>query len=114
MYYQTPFVQMKMRGETEYVSKEEEAARFGATIREEEPGVPGAGEHIWDWFWSLSARRQSGFESTNPITYTEIQSWTHLTGAMVRPEEVKILARMDDAFTRTQAKIQKESRDKKK
>ncbi len=57
--------------------------------------MPEAGAHLWDWFWELSKRRRSGPE---PLTFGEIGEWGRLTGTAVRPEEVSILLRMDDAF----------------
>lgn len=57
--------------------------------------VPPEGEHLWDWFWELSRRRRSGPEA---LTFAEIGEWQRLTRVQVRPEEVGILMRMDDAF----------------
>lgn len=51
--------------------------------------------HLWDWFWSLSNRRQSGPE---PLTFGEIQAWSRMTATPIRPEEVEMLAAMDDAY----------------
>lgn len=66
--------------------------------------VPEAGEHVWDWFWGLSARRKSGPEA---LTYAEVGDWQRLTGTQVRPEEVEMLMQMDNAFL---AEVRKEER----
>lgn len=57
--------------------------------------VPPEGEHLWEWFWTLSRRRRSGPEA---ITFTEIGAWMRATNTRVRPEEIEVLTRMDDAF----------------
>lgn len=57
--------------------------------------VPEAGDHVWEWFWALSARRRSGPEA---LTYAEVGEWARLTATPIRPEEVEMLMRMDDAF----------------
>lgn len=43
----------------------------------------------------MSARRKSGPEA---LTYAEVGEWQRLTGTPIRPEEVEMLMRMDDAF----------------
>jgi hypothetical protein len=55
-------------------------------------------EHVWSWFWHLSNRRQPGFDSQAPITYSEIKNWTLLTRTVVTPSEVELLIAMDDAY----------------
>ena len=57
--------------------------------------APDAVAHVWEWFWDLSARRKSGPEA---LTYAEIGEWQRLTGTAIRPEEVEMLMKMDDAF----------------
>jgi hypothetical protein len=57
--------------------------------------VPPEGGHLWDWFWTISRRRRSGPEA---ITYAEIGEWQRVTATLVRPEEITVLMRMDDAF----------------
>lgn len=57
--------------------------------------VPNQADHVWDWFWELSARRKSGPEA---LSYAEIGEWQRLTRNTVRPEEVEMLMKMDDAY----------------
>lgn len=95
--YKTPVKTVK-QGDQEYkVTREEYAARYNATIPEE-PEIPEEGQHLWDWFWVLSERRQKGFDSANPITFSEIKAWVDVTGVIVLPEEVEVLIIMDTAY----------------
>lgn len=57
--------------------------------------MPDAVEHVWEWFWDLSARRKTGPEA---LTYAEVGEWQRLTGTAIRSEEVEMIMRMDDAF----------------
>lgn len=54
--------------------------------------------HIWDWFWQLNGRRQSGQSGSQPLTHAEIKSWAELTDTDITPAEVRALIAMDDAF----------------
>ena len=64
--------------------------------------IPSEGAHLWHWFWSLSNRRPSGPE---PLSYAEVGEWQRLTHTPIRPEEVEMLMRMDDAYL---AEVRKE------
>lgn len=77
------------KGET----RRQRNARFGQPSPEND--IPDAVEHVWEWFWDLSARRKSGPEA---LTYAEVGEWQRLTGTAIRPEEVEMLMKMDDAF----------------
>lgn len=57
--------------------------------------IPPEGAHVWHWFWSLSNRRRSGPEA---LSYAEVGEWQRLTHTPIRPEEVEMLMRMDDAY----------------
>lgn len=57
--------------------------------------MPQIVEHIWRWFWSLSAKRHSGPES---ISFAEIDAWALLTGETPNPNEVQMLMSMDSAW----------------
>jgi hypothetical protein len=59
--------------------------------------MPEAAKHIWDWFQELSETRQNGM-SINRITYTEIYSWSFLTGACPLPWEVAAIKALDRVF----------------
>ena len=79
-----------------------------------QPEIPVCGAHVWEWWWKLNNRRQPGFESVAPLSYTEIKSWLELTGKIVAPEEVEWLIEMDNAFLNTvaQERRDKQERDK--
>ncbi len=63
-----------------------------------EPETPDGAEHLIEWFWTLSASRQQGMSGPLPISFSEIQAWSSLTGEIVTREEVAILRAMDDGF----------------
>jgi hypothetical protein len=59
-------------------------------------GVSPAVEHVWQWFWELDTRRQSGF-AANAITWSEVIAWSTLTGYHLRRWEAAAIFRMDMA-----------------
>lgn len=65
-----------------------EAAIHG---RGEPPELPWQIEHVWRWFGELCAGRAG----LAPLTYPDIDAWSRLTGAMVRPSEVGLIKRLD-------------------
>ncbi|MDE3874601.1 hypothetical protein I7G55_10830 [Sinorhizobium meliloti] len=60
--------------------------------------VPDNGAFLWDWFWELRQAQPLGFSGPVPISNVEIAAWCHLTGNVVRREEVSILRSMDVRF----------------
>ena len=62
--------------------------------------------HVWDWFWSLAARRGSSQSGASPISHTEFLAWNTNLGIDVRGEEIKMLVAMDDAYLSASAKEQ--------
>lgn len=76
------------------------------------PGPPEIGDHfahIVDWFWDLSAARQSGFSGPNPLSLTDIANWSALSGELVTPDEVSIIRAMDAAYLAAVAIEQREA-----
>lgn len=69
-----------------------------------EPDVPDAGDHLWEWFWSLDAARPSNGFGANPITYSEIEAWARLVDAEPSPDEVRVIKAMDGAMLAELAK----------
>lgn len=67
--------------------------------------MPDEVDHVWDWFWTLSARRKSGPE---PLSFAEVGEWQRLMATPVRPEEVEMIMSMDDAYL---SEVQKEQAD---
>jgi len=79
-----------------------------------EPEIPEGFDHLWSFWWQLNSRRQPGFESVTPISWTEICSWAVLTGTQIMPEEVALLVRMDDEFLSVVAEERKAQREREK
>lgn len=59
---------------------------------------PPAAGHLLVWFWELNSTRTSNGFGANPISYTEISAWAMLTSHVLRPEEVRLLRVLDNAF----------------
>ena len=59
--------------------------------------LPECAMHLWDWFLELSDTRQNGM-SINPISHTEIISWSRLMRIRLEPWEVRALKIIDNAF----------------
>lgn len=59
--------------------------------------VPDEVEHVWAWFWELSARRRSGPEA---LAFGDVAAWAELTGQQLLPVEIDMLMAMDDAYLR--------------
>ena len=78
-------------------TRREYNARFG-----QHPGpqayIPEAGEHIWEWFWTISKRRHHSEAGPQPITHAEIRAWSKLYAIEPYPDEVATLVAMDDAY----------------
>lgn len=80
-------------------TRAERNARFGMShLTPPEPEIPIAAEHVWTWFWELSAQRRSGFGGAEPLSWDEIAAWMRLTQTQVIPEEVSMLTAMDLAY----------------
>lgn len=68
--------------------------------------IPFAGQHLWDWFWQLSNRRQSGF-GASLVSYTEIRSWLEVRKPLIHDWEIEILIQMDQAFLQAHQELGK-------
>lgn len=74
---------------------------------------PEAVIHCWHWFIELNRTRASNGFGQNPISYTEIVSWSQLTGVDPEPLEVQAIMALDAAYMSVQAdEIKKRSRKK--
>ena len=85
------------RNERETVSRREYYESIGWPVPPE-PEVPRNVEHVWFWFHEITRRRAPGFDGASPLTFTEVESWSRLTGTEIRPWEVELLFTIDDAF----------------
>ena len=60
--------------------------------------------HIWSWFLEVSSSRSSNGFSLNPISYSEIESWSRFAGITIESWELKALKRIDLEFLNSQHK----------
>jgi hypothetical protein len=65
--------------------------------------APDAVVHCWHWFIELNRTRASNGFGQNPISYTEIVSWSQLTGVVPEPFEVQAIMALDSAYMSVQA-----------
>lgn len=56
--------------------------------------MPAAARHVWDCFSELDAARPVGW-GAGPIDFIQIHAWSALTGASLRPWEVRAIRAMD-------------------
>jgi hypothetical protein len=77
-------------------------AQVGKAGPDAEP--PEAGEHVWAWFWELSAASGSNGFAPMPVTHLEIEAWARLVGAELDEWEVRAIRAMDMAFLAELAK----------
>lgn len=97
---------MGKNGQVE-VTRFEYNAAFGVESPDE-PEVPGAVTHVWDWWWHLNARRLPGFDAMAPITYSDIYYWSTLTRIQITPDEITMLIQMDNAYLQAVGEERKE------
>lgn len=77
-------------------TRAERNARFKQAHKTPDPpDLPEEVEHVWQWFWELSAQRQSGPE---PISWEGISRWAGLKGNSPTSEEIDMILAMDGAF----------------
>lgn len=56
--------------------------------------MPPAGEHVWGWFWELDKGRSIGFDM-NRLSWSDIESWSRITGVRLKPWELNAIHEMD-------------------
>lgn len=61
------------------------------------PSLPESTAYIWLWFIDLASARQCGM-SVNPISYTEILSWSQLKRITPAEWEIEAIKAIDAAF----------------
>lgn len=101
-----------MGGETATLTLEDFWLRYGA-VPPDSPPVPPQAEHVFLWFRDLSARRAQGFDGPQPISYADIDVWSRLTRTAIRPEEVRLLTSMDDAYLAELSRVRELARQEK-
>lgn len=61
--------------------------------------VPPYGWHLWQWYWTLSARVLRVRDGVCvPLAPSEFLAWCQASGTIVSAPEYDILCAMDDAF----------------
>ena len=95
------------------LTREEYADRIGAAIAEE-PDVPDVADHVWTWFWTLSKRRQRGFDGASPLTYSEIDAWLRVTRTIALPQEIDLIMAMDSAWLEAVAEMREQRSEERK
>lgn len=64
----------------------------------ETPPPPRTLEYIARWYEQLAARRSHDMGTPQPLTATELESWSRLTATPVRPWEAQLLFVLDDLW----------------
>lgn len=75
------------------ITKRQHLSQAGVTV--EDPEVHPACAHVLGWYWELEGSRTGTGFGINPITYTEILSWSQLTGNILCEWEVQAIKRLD-------------------
>jgi hypothetical protein len=61
--------------------------------------IPGAGDHLWEWYFQLSGRLRRVRDGVcEPIPPSEFMAWCEASGTIVNALEYAMLSAMDDAF----------------
>lgn len=80
--------------------------------------IPKTSIHVWYWFIRLHNRRRLNDSSINPITYSDIESFTSVNGIDLLSWELHLLEKIDDLFMKnfreSQDKQYKKSQSKSK
>jgi hypothetical protein len=53
--------------------------------------------HVWSHFIELSSARTSGM-GINPISFTEIKSWSELTDTPVSSRDIQAIKKLDSVY----------------
>lgn len=83
-------------GEPKEVTREEYNASFGVEVPEQ-PEIPECGYHAWEIWWRMNARRPTG-ENQTPLSFSEMESFSRMTGKILLPEDVEMLEAIDNAY----------------
>lgn len=109
--YEMPWHELKgIGGAKEAITRRELNERFGQSDKTPDIEPPDEGEHLWEWFWGLSSRRQQGMNGPQPLSYQEIAIWSRLTGTILLREELAALSQMDAAYLNAVAEEQSAQR----
>ena len=62
------------------------------------PYFPEEVKHVWNWFTDLHGARERSSVGVSPITYSEILSWSILTGEKPNAWEVRLIKKVDTTY----------------
>ena len=65
------------------------------------PDFPDAAENAWNSFHEINQGRTGNGFGSNPITWPDLQSWSELTGNIIRPWEVRLIRALDRTWLKT-------------
>jgi hypothetical protein len=60
--------------------------------------LPGDFRYLWEWYLEIGLSRQHGMSGAQPLLYSEILAWSHLTGVRLQHWEVRALRALDMGF----------------
>jgi hypothetical protein len=69
------------------------------------PPLPPAARYIWTWFCDLARSTGDG-----PLSYSDLDAWSRMTGCRPRPWEVALLTTIDALGRRLSAEAQRRQR----
>lgn len=74
----------------------------------EEPEFPTLLTYVWEWFGELGKRRSYHAAGPNPLTWSELEAWSRMTGTEPTHRECLLLFRLDDVVTKPDAEPDRE------
>lgn len=92
-------------------TRRERNAKFGKDSPDVD--VPDAGQHIWEWFWKLSAQRDRSM-GVSPLKMADVWAWNDLGRISINPNEFDILLDMDLAYREQQTLEEADQRERNK
>ncbi len=91
-----------------------EAKRAEFEARLHLPDFPDEYTFAWEAFFDLNQCRSSNGFGVNPISYTEIDAYTRLTGKVLLPYEINGINIIDSCFLKAQNDLHKSAQKAKK
>jgi hypothetical protein len=70
------------------------------------PPLPAWGEHLWAAWLDLHQGRRVGFNGPEPLAWSDLDAWSRLTSAELRPDEAHLLMRIDREFFAVRGEIE--------
>ena len=67
------------------------------------PRFPKELSYLWQLYWRLRRRVSGGMSGREPISWSEIYGFLHLTKKTLTPWEVEVIEELDDLYRSTAA-----------